>query len=198
MSSVLFLIASSHYDELYLDRVTGEFRNKLREAITVFECLINLDCFRRAAIILFFNKSDLLREKITARVSGIRAHFSEFPETADEFNLVAVQNFLVETFASLIDPIVCSLEGEGSPTGSSVYQHRLSGFQKIRNKSTVGRSASVNAPACTSLLGRESVLRRRTIYRHFTTAVDKRNIETVFNAMQDTILQNNLRRLMMS
>ncbi|VDD74707.1 unnamed protein product [Mesocestoides corti] len=200
MTSVLFLVGSSHYDELYLDRVTGEYRNKLREAMTVFECLINFDSFRRVSIILFFNKSDLLKEKVEARVSGIRAHFYEFPQDADEFNLVAVQNFLVEAFASLVDPIVFCPADELTPTSSPLFQNRLSGFQRKSaiSQPAVGRSASMNANPHRGSNPCDRIPRKRTIYRHFTTAVDRKNIKTVFNAMQDTILQNNLRRLMLS
>ncbi|KAM3187353.1 hypothetical protein ACTXT7_002462 [Hymenolepis weldensis] len=201
MNSILFLVGSSHYDELYLDRVTGEYRNKLREAMTVFEGLINFESFRRVSIIIFFNKSDLLKEKIEARCSGIRAHFSEFPENADEFNLVAVQNFLVESFASLVDPIVYSSTTEPTPVSSPINQNRFSWFQRRSaevQQTGMGRSASLNINCSRGTTLRDRVPRKRTIYRHFTTAVDKKNIQMVFNAMQDTILQNNLRRLMLN
>lgn len=201
MNSILFLVGSSHYDELYLDRVTGEYRNKLREAMTVFEGLINFESFRRASIIIFFNKSDLLKEKIESRRSGIRAHFPEFPANVDEFNLIAVQNFLVESFASLVDPIVYSTCAERIPTSSSANQSRFSWFQRRSidpQQAHIGRSASLNITSSRKNTLLDRVPRKRTIYRHFTTAVDKRNIQMVFNAMQDTILQSNLRRLMMN
>ncbi|KAL5107311.1 Guanine nucleotide-binding protein subunit alpha-12 [Taenia crassiceps] len=200
MIAVLFLVGSSHYDELYLDRVTGDCRNKLREAMTVFEGLINLDIFRRVSIIIFFNKSDLLKEKIEAHVSGIRAHFPEFPDDEDEFNLVAVQNFLVESFASLVDPLVYPFDAELTPTSLGFRHNRVCWFRRKSSKlqTGVGESASPNtAPSRGGALS-NMVPRKRTIYRHFTTAVDKKNIQMVFNAMQDTILQNNLRRLMLS
>ncbi|VDO05046.1 unnamed protein product, partial [Rodentolepis nana] len=201
MNSILFLVGSSHFDELYMDRVTGEYRNKLREAMAVFEGLINFESFRRVSIIIFFNKSDLLREKIEARRSGIRAHFSEFPANADEFNLVEVQKFLVESFASLVDPIVFSSTTEPTPTSSPMNQNRSSWFQRRSTESQqikMRRSASLNANYSRRTTSLDRVPRKRTIYRHFTTAVDRKNIQMVFNAMQDTILQNNLRRLMMN
>ncbi|KAH9280388.1 Guanine nucleotide-binding protein subunit alpha-12 [Echinococcus granulosus] len=199
MISILFLVGSSHYDELYLDRVTGECRNKLREAMTVFEGLINLDTFRRVSIIIFFNKTDLLKEKIEAHVSGIRAHFQEFPDDADEFNLVSVQNFLVESFASLVDPVVYPSGAELPPT-SEMRHNRLCWFQRMGSKPQTEASGSNSSNAIPSRGSDFSnrVPRKRTIYRHFTTAVDTKNIQMVFNAMQDTILQNNLRRLMLS
>ncbi|VDM31618.1 unnamed protein product [Hydatigera taeniaeformis] len=200
MVAILFLVGSSHYDELYIDRVTGECRNKLREAMTVFEGLINYDAFRRVSIIIFFNKSDLLKEKIEAHISGIRAHFPEFPNDEDEFNLVAVQKFLVESFASLIDPVVYSSGTESTYT-SSGSRHNRSHWFRIRSsklRREMGLSVSLNSTSSRRRVLSNVVPRRRNIYRHFTTAVDKKNIEMVFNAMQDTILQNNLRRLMLS
>ncbi|KAL5969878.1 Guanine nucleotide-binding protein subunit alpha-13 [Taenia solium] len=200
MIAILFLVGSSHYDELYLDRVTGECRNKLREAMSVFEGLINLDAFRRVSVIIFFNKSDLLKEKIEARVSGIRAHFPEFPNDDDEFDLIAVQNFLVESFASLVDPIVYSFSMELTPTFSRLRCSRLCWFRRRSSKlqTEVGEGALSNATPSREGTLSNVVVRKRTIYRHFTTAVDKKNIQMVFDAMQDTILQNNLRRLMLS
>ncbi|CAH8652233.1 unnamed protein product [Heterobilharzia americana] len=102
MNSVLFLIASSHYDEHYQDRVTKEFRNKLREAMIIFEGLINHVAFRRVSIIIFFNKTDILKEKLNARTSNIRDEFPNYPTKMDPFYLQDVQTFMVEAFASLI------------------------------------------------------------------------------------------------
>lgn len=168
--------------------------------MAVFEGLINFDTFRRVSIIIFFNKSDLLKEKIEARVSGIRAHFPEFPDDGDEFDLVAVQNFLVESFASLVDPIVYPSGAELTPTSSGSRHNRLCWFRgrSSEPQTGVGGSAPPNASPSRGRALSSMVPRKRTIYRHFTTAVDKKNIQTVFNAMQDTILQNNLRRLMLS
>ena len=39
--------------------------------------------------------------------------------------------------------------------------------------------------------------RERALFHHFTTATDTENIKYVFAAVKDTILQNNLRQLML-
>lgn len=39
--------------------------------------------------------------------------------------------------------------------------------------------------------------RKRALFHHFTTAVDTENIKVVFNYVRDTILQNNLKQLML-
>lgn len=185
MTSVLFLIASSHYDELYLDRVTGEYRNKLREAMSIFECLINQPVFRRVSIVLFFNKTDILKEKLQARLSSLRLAFPELSLHADEYCLSDVQTFLVELFSHLVD-----VNPEEPPTPSMC---RTNWNTKNYPAGQVSRSSFLSTIS-SNLVS----TRKRTVYRHFTTAVDKRNVETVFNAMQDTILNNNLRKLMMS
>ncbi|KAH8868245.1 Guanine nucleotide-binding protein subunit alpha-13 [Schistosoma japonicum] len=188
MTSVLFLIASSHYDEHYQDRLTKEFRNKLREAMIVFEGLINHIAFRRVSIIIFFNKTDILKEKLNSRISNIRDEFPNYPVKMDPFHLQDVQTFLVDVFASLVDhnflPDTC---------GRSSLSH--SSFNNTGKYSSLQRQNSV--PISANLTHKRPI-RKRMVYRHFTTAVDRRNIETIFNAMQDTVLQNNLRRIMMS
>lgn len=39
--------------------------------------------------------------------------------------------------------------------------------------------------------------RKKPLFHHFTTAIDTKNIKFVFNAARDTILQDNLRSIMM-
>ena len=173
MKSVLFLIASSHFDEEYIDKFTQQRRNKLKEAMFVFEELINQNAFLRVSVILFFNKTDILTEKIQARISNIKKDFPDFPEKSYPFNLADVQSFIVESFVKLID----------NPHGND-------------KRASYNRSTSlVPNQRVTSL---PVQIPKRTIYRHFTTAIDKGNIEKVFTAMKDTILQSNIRKIMMN
>ncbi|KER20678.1 hypothetical protein T265_10834 [Opisthorchis viverrini] len=201
VTSILFLVACSHYDEHYQDKVTKEFRNKLREAMIVFEGLINHAAFRRVSIIIFFNKTDILKEKVSSRLSNIRDEFPNFPAKFDPFKLQDVQNFMVEAFASLVSsmPGAESLAvpniGRGSLGGSS-----FSGTKDVNASGVRRTSAPATAHPSMSIAAQNVApmpVRKRMLYRHFTTAVDRRNIETVFHAMQDTVLQNNLRRIMM-
>ncbi|KAF8561600.1 hypothetical protein P879_08747 [Paragonimus westermani] len=204
MTSVLFLIACSHYDERYQDRVTKEFRNKLREAMIVFEGLINHVAFRRVSIIIFFNKTDILKEKVAARLSNIRDEFPNYPAKFDPFKLQDLQIFIVEAFASLVNHSLgdapqqqqqaVHLAGRGSLSGPSISGTSKDATSLVRRTSAPGYAN----PAHTTSAAASMPVRKRMLYRHFTTAVDSRNIETVFHAMQDTVLQNNLRRIMMS
>ncbi|KAA0191841.1 Guanine nucleotide binding protein subunit, partial [Fasciolopsis buskii] len=208
MTSVLFLIASSHYDEHYQDRVTKEFRNKLREAMIVFEGLINHVAFRRVSIIIFFNKTDILKEKVNSGQSNIREEFPNYPARFDPFRLQDVQTFMVEAFVSLVnqsasDPVPMTTAprlkgaGRGSLSGPSFSGTNRSdsgtGPRRTSAPGCANTTLAINTPKASM-----PPVRRRMLYRHFTTAVDRRNIETVFHAMQDTVLQINLRRIMMS
>ena len=69
----MFLVSSSAFDQTILeDRVT----NRLVESVNIFDTIVNNRCFRSVSVILFFNKTDLLVEKIkTKRVSD---YFTDF------------------------------------------------------------------------------------------------------------------------
>lgn len=202
MTSVLFLIACSHYDEHYQDRLTGEFRNKLREAMIVFEGLINHNAFRNVSIIIFFNKTDILKEKLLNRQSNIRDEFPNYPIKYDPFALQSVQTFMVEAFASLISNLP-----SGDNQSQNLSHHTKTSFGCAPNMkdslSYYTPSAlrlSEGSKSSHSILSSNQFMfpRKRIMYRHFTTAVDRRNIETVFIAMQDTVLEINLRRILLS
>ena len=73
VTSILFLVASSAFDQTLLeDRVT----NRLVESVNIFDTIVNNRCFRSVSIILFFNKSDLLIDKIKAK--SIKDYFPDF------------------------------------------------------------------------------------------------------------------------
>ena len=94
VTAILYLVASSGYDMTLLeDRVT----NRLVESRNIFETIVNNKCFRQVAIIVFFNKSDLLEKKV--KTSSIKNFFSEF--TGDSHNLDHVKGFLVGMFDSV-------------------------------------------------------------------------------------------------
>jgi hypothetical protein len=77
VTSILFLVASSAFDQTLLeDRVT----NRLEESVNIFDTIVNNRCFRSVSIILFFNKTDLLIEKI--KVKSIKDHFRAFEVSA--------------------------------------------------------------------------------------------------------------------
>ena len=73
ITSILFLVASSEFDQILLeDRVT----NRLEESVNIFDVIVNNRCFRSVSIILFFSKTDLLKDKI--KLKSIKDYFPSF------------------------------------------------------------------------------------------------------------------------
>lgn len=93
VTSILFLVSSSEFDQALLeDRTT----NRLVESRSIFETIVNNRCFAEVSIILFFNKTDLLREKLASRATSIADYIDGFK--GDPHNLADVQRFLVNWF----------------------------------------------------------------------------------------------------
>lgn len=91
VTAILFLVGSSEFDQnLMEDRLT----NRLVESRSIFETIVNNDCFRHVAIILFFNKTDLLEEKI--KVKNIKDSFPNF--VGDPRDMEDVKAFMVDMF----------------------------------------------------------------------------------------------------
>ena len=91
---VLFVVASSEFDQKLLE---GQQTNRLSESCSIFETIVNSDCFQHAAIIVFFNKSDLLAEKVKHK--NIKEYFPSFQGNPHE--LQDVQYFLADMFKSV-------------------------------------------------------------------------------------------------
>ncbi|XP_035206170.1 guanine nucleotide-binding protein subunit alpha homolog isoform X2 [Stegodyphus dumicola] len=93
VTSILFLVSSSEFDQVLLeDRTT----NRILESKNIFDTIINNRCFSEVSVILFMNKTDLLQEKLSRKDVDIRQYFPEF--TGDPYNVEAVQMFFVNMF----------------------------------------------------------------------------------------------------
>ncbi|ESN91492.1 hypothetical protein HELRODRAFT_96238 [Helobdella robusta] len=139
VTCILFLASSSEYDQTLLE---DRRANRLVESCDIFDAIVNNKTFANVSIILFLNKTDLLKEKILT--SDIRQYFPEqFPSSSDSKCLEDVQKFEVQLFDA-------------------------------RWKD-----------------------RTLPLFHHFTTAVDTENIKFVFSATRETILQNNIKTLML-
>ena len=64
VTAVLFVAAISEYDQTLFEE---ESKNRLEEAFDLFEKMVNSDWFKQTNMILFLNKSDIFREKLTKR-----------------------------------------------------------------------------------------------------------------------------------
>lgn len=95
VTSILFLVSSSEFDQVLLeDRCT----NRLAESRSIFDTIVNHRCFSEVSVILFLNKTDLLQEKLRNRRTSIADFFPEF--RGDPYELGAVQSFLLQLFDS--------------------------------------------------------------------------------------------------
>ncbi|XP_050976933.1 guanine nucleotide-binding protein subunit alpha-12 isoform X2 [Labeo rohita] len=83
-----FIIGCSDYDQ------TDFEDNYLVGTLNTFECFCKNGFFRNCPFILFFNKMDLLAEKV--QTADIQKHFPEFQ--GDPHRLEDVQEFLVQSF----------------------------------------------------------------------------------------------------
>ncbi|KAK3068664.1 hypothetical protein LTR53_013588 [Teratosphaeriaceae sp. CCFEE 6253] len=103
---VLFLVAISGYDHVLVEDRNGVSdgeKNQMHEALMLFESIANSKYFEKSALILFLNKIDLFREKITTSAAPIREHFPDF--TGGDRDVDAGQDFFARKFKNLVrDP----------------------------------------------------------------------------------------------
>lgn len=106
VTSILFMASTSEFDQVLLeDRKT----NRMQESRTIFDTIVNNRIFERISVILFLNKMDLLKEKVTR--SNIGQYIEEFGDVesvrrlcpsfgGDSSNLEDVKMFVLYYFLS--------------------------------------------------------------------------------------------------
>lgn len=93
VTSILFMVSSSEFDQVLLeDRTT----NRILESKNIFDTIINNRCFSEVSVILFMNKTDLLKEKLARKDSDIRQYFPDY--TGDPFDVESAQMYFVNMF----------------------------------------------------------------------------------------------------
>ena len=138
--SKISIISLPFHQAVFVQVIVEDKRTpRLEESCNIFDTIVNNKCFKDVSIILFLNKTDLLREKLPH--SDFKRYFPHFG--GDPLDIKDVQCFLLDM------------------------------FDNVRRN------------------------RDRALFHHFTTATDTENIKYVFAAVKDTILQNNLRQLML-
>lgn len=93
VTSVIFCVALSEYDQVLLEEST---QNRMLESFILFESIINSKWFVRSSIILFLNKTDIFRRKLT--YSPLKRYFADY-EGGDDFE--SASTFLKDKFLSL-------------------------------------------------------------------------------------------------
>ncbi|XP_062854706.1 guanine nucleotide-binding protein subunit alpha-14 [Trichomycterus rosablanca] len=88
VTSIIFLVALSEYDQVLVE---CDNENRMDESKALFKTIITYPWFQQSSIILFLNKTDVLKEKIT--YSHLGNYFPEYtgpqgdPKPAQEFIL---------------------------------------------------------------------------------------------------------------
>jgi guanine nucleotide-binding protein subunit alpha len=73
VTTILFIVAISEYDQNLFE---DESVNRMSEAFTLFDSICNSQWFTSTPMILFMNKSDLLREKL--KTVPIEKYFGDY------------------------------------------------------------------------------------------------------------------------
>ncbi|KAI9349772.1 guanine nucleotide binding protein, alpha subunit [Obelidium mucronatum] len=74
VTAILFVVAISAYDQVCFEDAET---NRLTEALNVFASICNHPMFKKTALVLFLNKTDLLKQKLE-QGSLISSHFSDY------------------------------------------------------------------------------------------------------------------------
>ncbi|KAL1924834.1 uncharacterized protein VTP21DRAFT_4488 [Calcarisporiella thermophila] len=131
VTAIIFLVAISEYDQVLRE---DESVNRIQEALALFDSICNSRWFVNTSIILFLNKIDLFRSKLS--VSPLKNYFPDY-EGGDNYEFAC--EYMRERFITL-------------------------------NQSE-----------------------QKQVYTHFTCATDTRQVQFVFTAVSDIIIQTNLR-----
>lgn len=90
------MVSSSEFDQVLVeDRRT----NRLQESQNIFDTIVNNRVFSGVSIILFLNKTDLLKRKLSIKETDFRNYFPDFE--GDSHDLVQVQDFILKLFVSI-------------------------------------------------------------------------------------------------
>jgi len=96
VTSVIFITSTSEFDQVIQeDRKT----NRLEESRKIFDTVVNYPVFEQVSFIIFFNKMDLLEEKIKNSEHTLSSYCSDFQ--GDPRNLEDVKRFLLGSMVSV-------------------------------------------------------------------------------------------------
>ncbi|XP_042278127.1 guanine nucleotide-binding protein subunit alpha-14-like [Thunnus maccoyii] len=91
VTSIIFLVALSEYDQVLAE---CDNENRMEESKALFKTIITYSWFQRSSVILFLNKTDILKEKIM--YSHIADYFPEF--TGPRQDARAAQEFILKMY----------------------------------------------------------------------------------------------------
>jgi hypothetical protein len=74
----MFVVSLSSYDQMMVEEPDT---NRMNDALTVFELIVNEPLLAHQEVIVFLNKADLFKKKV--KISSINAYFPDFKGTID-------------------------------------------------------------------------------------------------------------------
>ncbi|XP_057211145.1 guanine nucleotide-binding protein subunit alpha-14-like [Triplophysa rosa] len=105
VTSMIFLVALSEYDQVLYE---CENANRMEESKALFKAIISYHWFQKSSIILFLNKIDILKEKIST--SHLADYFPEY--TGPKNDADAAMKFILSTY-----------EQQNSDIENPIYAH---------------------------------------------------------------------------
>ncbi|XP_056601061.1 guanine nucleotide-binding protein subunit alpha-14-like isoform X2 [Triplophysa dalaica] len=91
VTSMIFLVALSEYDQVLYE---CENENRMEESKALFKTIISYQWFQKSSIILFLNKTDILKEKIST--SHLEDYFPEY--TGPKNDADAAMKFILSLY----------------------------------------------------------------------------------------------------
>ena len=176
VTAILFLASSSEYDE-YL-REDGR-TNRLEESCKVFETLVNFRYLKNVEFIIFFNKHDLLKDKI--KKVSIKDYCDDFQ--GNPKSLGDVESYLIHKFASL-------KHEDGSGSSSSAGGRMMLSTSSLQIDSN--HFGFEHQELIETLKSHD-----KSVYSHFTTAIDTNNIKTIFEMVRLMIFEKNCKAVLL-
>ncbi|MED6245084.1 Guanine nucleotide-binding protein subunit alpha-14 [Ataeniobius toweri] len=91
VTSIIFLVALSEYDQVLAE---CDNENRMEESKALFKTIITYPWFEKSSVILFLNKTDIIKEKIM--YSHLATYFPEF--TGPQQDPIAAQEFILKMY----------------------------------------------------------------------------------------------------
>ncbi|KAG7489222.1 guanine nucleotide-binding protein subunit alpha-14-like [Solea senegalensis] len=137
VTSIIFLVALSEYDQVLAE---CDNENRMEESKALFKTIITYPWFQRSSVILFLNKTDILKEKIV--YSHLSTYFPEFtgpqqdPGAAQEFILKMYQEQNPDKDKTLYNHFTCATDTENIrfvfvAVKDTILRHNLKEFNLV-------------------------------------------------------------------
>ncbi|XP_683989.2 guanine nucleotide-binding protein subunit alpha-14 isoform X1 [Danio rerio] len=137
VTSIIFLVALSEYDQVLAE---CDNENRMEESKALFKTIITYPWFQSSSVILFLNKTDILKEKIV--YSHVATYFPEFtgpkndPKAAQEFILKMYQEENEDKDKTIYSHFTCATDTENirlifAAVKDTILRHNLKEFNLV-------------------------------------------------------------------